>query len=103
MRGKWEARLPVLREGFRELGADIVTLQETILTEDTDQAGQMLGPLLLLDHGLAEWAHPLPVSAEINRRPEKNALASGVRRASCLTNNRRGLGSDYGFRAHQSR
>jgi hypothetical protein len=43
MRGKWEARLPVLREGFRELHADIVTLRETIFTEDTDQAGQMLG------------------------------------------------------------
>ena len=43
-RGKWEARLPVLREGFRELHADIVTLQETILTDHADQAAEMLGP-----------------------------------------------------------
>src|ERR1051326_4957567 len=44
MRGKWEERLAVFREGFRELDADIVTLQETIRTEDTDQAAEMLGP-----------------------------------------------------------
>lgn len=44
MRGNWEARLPELRKGFRELGADIVTLQETIRTDDTDQAAEMLGP-----------------------------------------------------------
>ena len=28
----------MFREGFRELDADIVTLQETMLTDDTDQA-----------------------------------------------------------------
>lgn len=44
MRGDWEARSPVLRDGFRELDADIVTLQETILTDDTDQAADILGP-----------------------------------------------------------
>jgi endonuclease/exonuclease/phosphatase family metal-dependent hydrolase len=44
MRGDWTARLPVFRDGFRELDADIVTLQETIRTEDTDQAAEMLGP-----------------------------------------------------------
>ncbi|HEX5303647.1 MAG TPA: hypothetical protein VFW50_42310 [Streptosporangiaceae bacterium] len=44
MRGDWAARLPVFRDGFRELDADIVTLQETIRTEDTDQAAEMLGP-----------------------------------------------------------
>jgi predicted deacylase len=38
MRGDWEARLPLFQDGFRELDADIVTLQETILTDDTDQA-----------------------------------------------------------------
>jgi endonuclease/exonuclease/phosphatase family metal-dependent hydrolase len=44
MRGDWEARLPVFRDGFRLLDADIVTLQETILTDDTDQAAEILGP-----------------------------------------------------------
>ncbi|MBO0821105.1 MAG: endonuclease/exonuclease/phosphatase family protein [Nocardiopsaceae bacterium] len=44
MRGDWEARLPVFREVFRALDADIVTLQETILTERADQAADMLGP-----------------------------------------------------------
>ena len=43
MRGDWAARLPVFRECFRTLDADIVTLQETILTGDTDQAAIMLG------------------------------------------------------------
>ncbi|HEY1625440.1 MAG TPA: endonuclease/exonuclease/phosphatase family protein [Streptosporangiaceae bacterium] len=43
-RGDWAARLPVFRQGFRELDADIVTLQETILSADTDQAAEMLGP-----------------------------------------------------------
>jgi endonuclease/exonuclease/phosphatase family metal-dependent hydrolase len=43
MRGDWAARLPVFREGFRALDADIVTLQETILTDDADQAADMLG------------------------------------------------------------
>jgi len=44
MRGDWAARLPVFRERFRELDADIVTLQETVLTEDVDQVADMLGP-----------------------------------------------------------
>jgi endonuclease/exonuclease/phosphatase family metal-dependent hydrolase len=44
MRGDWTARLPVFRQGFRELDADIVTLQETILTGEVDQAAEMLGP-----------------------------------------------------------
>lgn len=44
MRGDWESRLPVFREVFRALDADIVTLQETILTERADQAAGMLGP-----------------------------------------------------------
>jgi endonuclease/exonuclease/phosphatase family metal-dependent hydrolase len=44
MRGDWTARLPVLRERFAALGPDIVTLQETILTDRADQAADMLGP-----------------------------------------------------------
>ena len=43
-RGDWVARLSVLRKGFAALDADIVVLQETILTDAVDQARQMLGP-----------------------------------------------------------
>jgi endonuclease/exonuclease/phosphatase family metal-dependent hydrolase len=42
--GRWDVRLPVLRDGFGALDADIVVLQETILTGDVDQAAEMLGP-----------------------------------------------------------
>src|SRR3954466_3822524 len=44
MRGAWEERLPVLASGLRALGADVVTLQETILTDAADQAAELLGP-----------------------------------------------------------
>jgi endonuclease/exonuclease/phosphatase family metal-dependent hydrolase len=44
MRGDWSMRLPTFRKGFRALDADIVLLQETILTDDVDQAADMLGP-----------------------------------------------------------
>jgi endonuclease/exonuclease/phosphatase family metal-dependent hydrolase len=44
MRGDWQARLPVLRDGLRALAADIVVLQETILVAGTDQAADLLGP-----------------------------------------------------------
>jgi endonuclease/exonuclease/phosphatase family metal-dependent hydrolase len=44
MRGDWSSRLPVLRDGFAALDADVVVLQETILTDDADQAAEMLGP-----------------------------------------------------------
>src|SRR5579875_1280750 len=43
MRGDWAARLPMFREGFRALDADIVALQETVLTDEVDQAAEMLG------------------------------------------------------------
>ena len=36
MRGDWDSRLPVFREVFRTLDPDIVTLQETILTDRAD-------------------------------------------------------------------
>lgn len=44
MRADWESRLPVLKEGFAELDADVVVLQETIHTADVDQAAAILGP-----------------------------------------------------------
>jgi hypothetical protein len=44
IRGDWEGRLSVLQEGFRELDADLVVLQETILTVETDQAAAIVGP-----------------------------------------------------------
>ena len=43
MRGDWAARLPVMQDGLRALDADIVTMQETVLTAEVDQAAQMLG------------------------------------------------------------
>jgi endonuclease/exonuclease/phosphatase family metal-dependent hydrolase len=42
-RGDWSARRPVLRDGFRQLDADVVTLQETIVTADSDQSAEILG------------------------------------------------------------
>lgn len=42
-RGDWAARLPVFQREFRALDADVVTLQETVRTDDVDQAGEMLG------------------------------------------------------------
>ncbi|HEX3792105.1 MAG TPA: hypothetical protein VHW44_29855 [Pseudonocardiaceae bacterium] len=42
-RGDWTSRLPLLRNGFTALDADIVVLQETVLTADVDQVAEMLG------------------------------------------------------------
>lgn len=41
-RGDWEARLPILRAEFERIDADILTLQETVLTADLDQTALML-------------------------------------------------------------
>ncbi len=43
-RGDWPSRLKVFQDGFAELAADVITLQETILTGEIDQAAAMLGP-----------------------------------------------------------
>jgi exonuclease III len=43
VRGDWEQRLQILRRGYEQLAADVVTLQETILDEDVDQARSILG------------------------------------------------------------
>ena len=43
MRGDWPDRLAIFQGGFRQLDADIVVLQETILTGEVDQAAVMLG------------------------------------------------------------
>ncbi|SDR93151.1 endonuclease/exonuclease/phosphatase family protein [Microlunatus soli] len=43
MRGDWQRRLPRMRAGFSALAADIVLLQETVLTEQVDQAREILG------------------------------------------------------------
>ncbi|GAA1560759.1 endonuclease/exonuclease/phosphatase family protein [Kribbella lupini] len=44
IRGDWPARLDQLRRGFEQLDADVITLQETILTDEIDQAAEVLGP-----------------------------------------------------------
>ena len=43
IRGDWEQRLQILRRGYEQLAADVVTLQETILDDDVDQARSILG------------------------------------------------------------
>src|SRR3954471_19016991 len=43
VRGDWEERLQILRRGYEELAADVVTFQETILDADVDQARSILG------------------------------------------------------------
>jgi len=43
VRADWPNRLAQLRKGFRELDADVVSLQETILTDEIDSAALMLG------------------------------------------------------------
>jgi endonuclease/exonuclease/phosphatase family metal-dependent hydrolase len=41
--GDWAARRPVLRAGFAELDADVVGFQEAIVTDEYDQARDLLG------------------------------------------------------------
>lgn len=43
VRGDWDVRRRLFQDGFAELDADIVTLQETVLTDDLDQAAELLG------------------------------------------------------------
>jgi endonuclease/exonuclease/phosphatase family metal-dependent hydrolase len=42
-RGDWEARRPTLQRGFQALSPDLITLQETIVTDGYDQAREILG------------------------------------------------------------
>jgi exonuclease III len=48
--GNWSDRLAVLRNGFLALDADLVTLQETMVREEVDQAAAILGPGFQLAH-----------------------------------------------------
>ena len=41
--GDWPARRGVLARGFAELGADVIALQETIVTDEFDQVRDILG------------------------------------------------------------
>jgi endonuclease/exonuclease/phosphatase family metal-dependent hydrolase len=43
IRGDWTRRLLAFQDGLRALNPDIVTLQETVLTDEVDQAAEMLG------------------------------------------------------------
>jgi len=49
-RGDWSSRRPVLADEFTRLAPDLVTLQETMVTDDYDQAGDILGPGYRLVH-----------------------------------------------------
>src|SRR5215212_4127487 len=46
----WSERLVVLRNGFLALDADVVTLQETMVMAEVDQAAEILGPGFQLAH-----------------------------------------------------
>lgn len=48
--GNWFERFEALRDGFLALSADLVTLQEAILSEQIDQAAAILGPGFQLAH-----------------------------------------------------
>ena len=43
MRGNWPERLRMFQHGFQSLAPDIITLQETVLTAEVDQAAEVLG------------------------------------------------------------
>ena len=51
--GNWPQRPGQLHSGFRGLGADVLTLQETILTDRVDQASEMIGT----DYRLVQQRH----------------------------------------------
>jgi exonuclease III len=56
MRADWPVRRLVFQAGFRELDADIITLQETIIHDHADQAAEMLDP----GYHLAQQQHREP-------------------------------------------
>ncbi|MEU4605761.1 endonuclease/exonuclease/phosphatase family protein [Kribbella sp. NPDC023972] len=41
--GDWAARRDVLRDGFRLLKPDLIALQETVVTDDSDQTAELFG------------------------------------------------------------
>lgn len=49
----WEARQRVLTDGLRDLAPDLIALQETMLTDEDDQARQILGDRYHLVHSTA--------------------------------------------------
>ena len=49
-RGDWGARRTVIAEAVRELQPDLVALQEAVVTEEYDQAADLLGPDFELAH-----------------------------------------------------
>jgi len=46
----WDARRPVLVEGFRDLRPDLVALQETVVCEGRDQARELFGDEFTIVH-----------------------------------------------------
>jgi endonuclease/exonuclease/phosphatase family metal-dependent hydrolase len=49
-RGDWEARRAVIVEALRQLRPDLVALQEAVVTDEYDQAADLLGPDFHLAH-----------------------------------------------------
>ena len=54
--GNWSDRLVVLRNGFLALDADLITLQETMVREEVDQAAEILGPAQAIDDAIGRYA-----------------------------------------------
>lgn len=70
VRGDWQARRRVLKQGFAELDADIVCLQEAIRRDGCDTAPDLLGP----DYHIVYQRSPEPdgqISAIASRWPIK--------------------------------
>jgi endonuclease/exonuclease/phosphatase family metal-dependent hydrolase len=65
-RGNWKARRPILAEGFANLAADVLTLQEVIVTADYDQAVDTLGDGYHLIH-------------QTNREPDGQGVTTASR------------------------
>lgn len=50
-RGDRETRFAAMRDGFARLDADIITLQETVVTDSADMVAEVLGPSYHCVHG----------------------------------------------------
>src|SRR3954468_15312444 len=57
-RGDWPRRREAMRAGFAALDADVITLQETIVTDRFDQARELLGDGYELVHQPARARRP---------------------------------------------
>ena len=81
----WPDRRTVLRDAFQELNPDIVCLQETVVTDEEDQANEILGPAYDIIHSevraddgvgvsiASRW--PITERDELDLKPVSNRTA----------------------------